>query len=104
MRIPLSRSRVAPALALVEPPAEPALALVPTGPAPALTLVDDSPPPALSVVNPSGATAADNQSDTTAFMRELSSLSDDPDKAEPVVTRLVVPLTEHRRKRRPWSR
>ena len=44
------------------------------------------------------------RSDTTAFMRELSSLSDDPDKAEPVVTRLVVPLTEHRRKRRPWGR
>ena len=53
---------------------------------------------------PSGTPAADSQSDTTAFMRELSSLSDDPDKAEPVVTRLVVPLTEHRRKRRPWSR
>ncbi len=94
----------APALALVDPPTEPALALVPTGPAPALTLVDDSPPPALSVVTPSGTPAADSQSDTTAFMRELSSLSDDPDKAEPVVTRLVVPLTEHRRKRRPWSR
>ena len=77
---------------------------MPTGPAPALTLVDDSPPPALSVVTPVRGTAADNQSDTTAFMRELSSLSDDPDKAEPVVTRLVVPLTEHRRKRRPWSR
>jgi hypothetical protein len=94
----------APALALVEPPAEPALALVPTGPAPALSLVDDSPPPALSVVSPSQVTATDAQSDTTAFMRELSSLNDDPDKADPVVTRLVVPLTEHRRKRRPWSR
>ena len=94
----------APALALVDPPAEPALALVPTGPAPGLTLVDDSPPPALSVVTTAGASATDNQSDTTAFMRELSSLNDDPDKAEPVVTRLVVPLTEHRRKRRPWSR
>jgi hypothetical protein len=93
-----------PALALVEQPAEPALALVPSGPAPALSLVDDSPPPALSVVDPGGATAADSQSDTTAFMRELSSLNDDPDKAEPVVTRLVVPLTAHRRKRRPWSR
>ena len=44
------------------------------------------------------------QSDTTMFMRELSSLSDDPDKAEPVVTRLVVPLTEQRRKRRLWGR
>ena len=94
----------APALALVEQPAEPALALVPTGPAPTLSLVDTSPPPALSVVDPARAPAADSQSDTTAFMRELSSLNDDPDKAEPVVTRLVVPLTEHRRKRRPWSR
>jgi hypothetical protein len=94
----------APALALVEQPVEPALALVPTGPAPALSLVDDSPPPALSVVSPSRVTATDAQSDTTAFMRELSSLNDDPDKADPVVTRLVVPLTEHRRKRRPWSR
>ena len=93
----------APALALVEPPAEPVLALVPTGPPAGLTLVDGSPPPALSVVDPPGA-AGDSQTDTTAFMRELSSLSDDPDKAEPVVTRLVVPLTEHRRKRRPWSR
>lgn len=46
----------------------------------------------------------DAQSDTTMFMRELSSLSDDPDKAEPVVTRLVVPLTEQRRKRRIWGR
>ena len=46
----------------------------------------------------------DAQSDTTMFMRELSSLSDDPEKAEPVVTRLVVPLTEQRRKRRLWGR
>jgi len=94
----------APALALVEPPAEPTLALVPSGPAPALTLVDDSPPPALSVVSHAAPTQSDSQPDTTAFMRELSSLSDDPDKDEPVVTRLVVPLTEHRRKRRLWGR
>jgi Domain of unknown function (DUF4388) len=94
----------APSLALVEKPAEPALALVPSGPAAPLTLVDDSPPPALSVVTPAGGAATDAQTDTTAFMRELSSLSDDPDKADPVVTRLVVPLTEQRRKRRPWSR
>jgi hypothetical protein len=103
-----------PALALVEPPAEPALALVPSGPPSPLTLVDDSPPPALTVVDtstgapPDGApiegSPSDAAPDTTAFMRELSSLNDDPDKAEPVVTRLVVPLTEHRRKRRPWSR
>jgi hypothetical protein len=104
----------APTLALVEPPAEPALALVPTGPPSPLTLVDDSPPPALTVVDAPAGPAADDApdegsrgdaaTDTTAFMRELSSLNDDPDKAEPVVTRLVVPLTEHRRKRRPWSR
>ena len=91
-------------LALVEPPREPALALVHAAQPAPLSLVDDSPPPALSVVDPSGATSADSRSDTTAFMRELSSLSDDPDRADPVVTRLVVPLTEHRRKRRPWSR
>ena len=87
---------------------------MPTGPPSPLTLVDDSPPPALTVVDapagasPAGASVegspADAAPDTTAFMRELSSLNDDPDKAEPVVTRLVVPLTEHRRKRRPWSR
>jgi hypothetical protein len=101
---PQGPEQAAPTLALVEKPAEPVLALVPTGPPAALTLVDDSPPPALSVVTPSGSTPADAQTDTTAFMRELSSLSDDPDKADPVVTRLVVPLTENRRKRRPWSR
>jgi hypothetical protein len=94
----------APALALVEQPPEPVLALVPTGPAPALTLVDGSPPPTLSVVTQAGAAQSDSQPDTTAFMRELSSLSDDPDKDEPVVTRLVVPLTEQRRKRRLWGR
>jgi len=81
--------------------------------------VDDSPPPALTVVDapagdsPDGGRAdgasvdgspGDAAPDTTAFMRELSSLNDDPDKAEPVVTRLVVPLTEHRRRRRLWSR
>ncbi len=93
-----------PALALVEQPAEPSLALVPAGPPAPLALVDDSPPPALTVVDSSPTTAPDSHSDTTAFMRELSSLSDDPDKEELVVTRLVVPLTEHRRKRRPWSR
>lgn len=93
----------APTLAIVEPPPEPALSLVHTGPPAPLSLVTDSPPPALTVVE-AGARTADSQSDTTAFMRELSSLSDDPDKADPVVTRLVVPLTESRRKRRPWSR
>ena len=94
----------APALALVERPAEPALSLVHAAPPAPLSLVDDSPPPDLTVVDPRGAGATDAQPDTTAFMRELSSLSDDPDKADPVVTRLVVPLTENRRKRRPWSR
>jgi len=94
----------APALALVEPPPEPALSLVHAAPPAPLSLVDDSPPPDLTVVDSGGVRAADSQPDTTAFMRELSSLSDDPDKADPVVTRLVVPLTENRRKRRPWSR
>lgn len=47
---------------------------------------------------------ADDAADTTAFMRELSSLSDDPDEAGPVVTRLVVPFTAQRRKRRFWGR
>ncbi|HSO05583.1 MAG TPA: DUF4388 domain-containing protein [Candidatus Limnocylindrales bacterium] len=94
----------APALALVEPPPEPALSLVHAAPPAPLSLVDDSPPPDLTVVDPRGAGGTDAQPDTTAFMRELSSLSDDPDKADPVVTRLVVPLTENRRKRRPWSR
>ncbi len=88
----------------MERPAEPALSLVHAAPPAPLSLVDDSPPPDLTVVDPRGAGATDAQPDTTAFMRELSSLSDDPDKADPVVTRLVVPLTENRRKRRPWSR
>lgn len=48
--------------------------------------------------------ARDGYTDTSVFMRELSSLSDDPEQPEPVVTRLVVPLTEHRRKRRFWNR
>jgi hypothetical protein len=44
-------------------------------------------------------------SDTSVFMRELSSLSDDPEAEAPVVTRLVVPLTEQHktRKRRFWG-
>ena len=70
----------------------------------------DSPPPTSAdahaqetAVQPADG-RGDAQSDTTMFMRELSSLSDDPDKAEPVVTRLVVPLTEQPRKRRRWGR
>ena len=43
-------------------------------------------------------------SDTSVFMRELSSLSDDPEPEAPVVTRLVVPITEQPRKRRFWGR
>ena len=40
-------------------------------------------------------------SDTSVFMRELSSLSDVPESEASVVTRLVVPLTEqHRTKKR----
>lgn len=100
-------------LSVVAPPAaEQPLVLVHAQAPAQLTLVQDSPRPALSVVAPQAAepvgqedgSGADNQSDTSAFMRELSSLSDDPDRAEPIVTRLVVPLTDHRRKRRPWSR
>ena len=70
----------------------------------------DSPPPTSADVQAQEAAVdaaagrPDAQSDTTMFMRELSSLSDDPDKAEPVVTRLVVPLTEQPRKRRLWGR
>ena len=37
-------------------------------------------------------------------VRELSSLNDDPEQPAPVVTRLVVPLTEPRPKRRFWNR
>jgi hypothetical protein len=48
--------------------------------------------------------AQEGYSDTREFMRELSSLSDDPEQPPPVVTRLVVPLTEQRTKRRFWSR
>jgi hypothetical protein len=43
--------------------------------------------------------------DTSLFMRELSSLSDAPEQTDaPVVTRLVVPLTPQPRKRRFWGR
>jgi hypothetical protein len=44
-------------------------------------------------------------SDTSVFMRELSSLSDVPESEAAVVTRLVVPLTEQpkARKRRFWA-
>jgi hypothetical protein len=48
--------------------------------------------------------AQEGYSDTREFMRELSSLSDDPEQPAPVVTRLVVPLTEQRPKRRFWGR
>ena len=96
-------------------PGDPALSLVQGAAPKPLSLVNNSPRPALTVVDSAGQdsaaqpparadSSADSGPDTTAFMRELSSLSDDPDKTEPVVTRLVVPLTEQRRKRRPWSR
>jgi hypothetical protein len=44
-------------------------------------------------------------SDTSVFMRELSSLSDDHEPEAEVVTRMVVPLTEHpkAKKRRFWG-
>lgn len=48
--------------------------------------------------------AQEGYSDTSVFMRELSSLSDDPESDAPVVTRLVTPLTDQRRKRRFWDR
>ena len=50
------------------------------------------------------AAGPEGYSDTREFMRELSSLSDDPEQPAPVVTRLVVPLTEQRPKRRFWNR
>lgn len=44
-------------------------------------------------------------SDTSVFMRELSSLSGEPDQSPPTtVTRRVIPLTEQRRKRLHWGR
>ena len=92
-----------PALSLVQGAAPKPLSLVNNSPRPALTVVDSAGQDS-SAQPPSRAESADSGPDTTAFMRELSSLSDDPDKTEPVVTRLVVPLTEQRRKRRPWSR
>ena len=53
---------------------------------------------------PGGSAPPEGYADTSVFMRELSSLSDDPQEEGPVVTRLVVPLTDHRRKRRFWGR
>ncbi len=73
------------------PPAAPEPASYPREVAPA-------PAPQLS------ASESGSGEDTSVFMRELSSLSDDPDRDEPVVTRLVVPLTEERRRRRRWGR
>lgn len=88
-------------------------------PAPMLTLVApvaSGPPDSPGSPGPHGSaapesqllagpgSAADDAADTTAFMRELSSLSDDPDEAGPVVTRLVVPFTAQRRRRRFWGR
>ncbi len=85
----------------------PTLTVVPAAPDPA-TATDTAtdtprvhpatqPPPIVSG-------PASNGEDTSVFMRELSSLSDDPDRDEPIVTRLVVPLTEERRRRRRWGR
>ncbi|MGB7982374.1 MAG: DUF4388 domain-containing protein [Candidatus Nanopelagicales bacterium] len=74
-----------------EPPAQ--------APAPAAELPA---PPAQAP--PQSAPETHSGEDTSVFMRELSSLSDDPDRDEPIVTRLVVPLTEERRRRRRWGR
>ncbi len=80
-------------------PRPPALSVVPQ-------VVEADPPPAPSAATamPVAAEPAPTGEDTSVFMRELSSLSDDPDRDEPVVTRLVVPLTEERRRRRRWGR
>ena len=58
-------------------------------------------PPGAPVAQPSD---QPGYADTRVFMRELSSLSDDTDDEAPVVTRMVVPFTEPKRKRRFWSR
>lgn len=93
---PVSEPRPAPA----SDPAPPGLSLVEGAGRAPLAVVEQEEQPAREAPTE----AADAGSDTTAFMRELSSLSDDPDRAEPVVRRLVVPLKEQRRRRRPWSR
>lgn len=62
------------------------------------------------MVFPPGAPVApiDSYSDTSVFMRELSSLSDDPEAGSgedaAVVTRQVLPYREQRRRRRPFWR
>lgn len=89
-----------PGLALVHNAGPSALSLVHASQRPPLTEVDP-PPPATEPIAHEGPSSG---AETTAFMRELSSLSDDPDRPEPEVRRLVVPLREQRRKRRPWSR
>jgi hypothetical protein len=67
---------------------------------------EGSPFPAGAPVAPP---ASEAYSDASVFMRELSSLNDETEAETeapeaPAVTRLVVPLTEQRRKRRFWDR
>ena len=94
------------------PAANPAPPLAPT---PQGTAAPHTPPPntaaptGSSPMFPPGAPVAQpsdqpGYADTRVFMRELSSLSDDTDDEAPVVTRMVVPFTEPKRKRRFWSR
>ncbi len=100
----------APAPQSLPPDHEPLLTLVAAGPAldEASTAQSTTPMPtpaaAPDVQRGEESPPGDPDADTTAFMRELSSLSDDPAEEEPVVTRLVVPLTEPRRRRRLWHR
>ncbi len=103
-----------PAVPAAVPAATVPAATVPAPPAPVATLpaLGSSAPASMPADHgggagapaPSGEGADSPFNDTSLFMRELSSLSDDPDKQEPVVTRLVVPLTEPKRKRRLWGR
>jgi hypothetical protein len=71
---------------------------------PDVSLTDAAPAGARAATVTAAAPAQEGYPDTREFMRELSSLSDDPEQPAPVVTRLVVPLTEHRPKRRFWGR
>ncbi len=52
---------------------------------------------------PDEARRPEAEADPALFMRELSSLSEQPESRGPTVTRQVVPLKEPRRKRRFWQ-
>lgn len=94
-------------------PVEPASPVAADVPAPEAFAAEEPPadahPAPATPMFPPGAPVAPppdqpGYSDTSVFMRELSSLSDDVDESEPVVTRMVLPFTEPRRKRRFWNR